>query len=148
MLYCAVCVCACNLVGTHGHGDILLGDLIVSNVPHVISCQLQDVRRDVLQHGDHVHGHLVVDLIAQHLLKHSSGEHTRGIMGNVRKPHDEETYLEQGMDLINRQRQRVPPPPLLNGALSIAERPLIDRVRKTLLHALLERKGAGSGQEA
>lgn len=72
VLYFVVCVCVCDLVGTHGHGDILLGDLIVSNVPHVISCQLQDVRRDVLQDGDHVHGHLVVDLIAQHLLKHST----------------------------------------------------------------------------
>lgn len=69
-------------------------------------------------------------------------------MGNVRKPYDEEMYLEQGMDLINRQRQRVSPPPLLNGTLSITECPLIDRVRKTLLHALLERKGAGSGHEA
>lgn len=71
-MYFAVCVCVCDLVGTHGHGDILLGDLIVSNVPHVISRQLQDVRRDVLQDGDHVHGHLVVDLVAQHLLKRST----------------------------------------------------------------------------
>lgn len=65
------------LVSTHGHGYILLGDLIVSDVPHVVSCQLQDVGRDVLQHGHHVDRHLVVHLVTKHLLTAHS------IMGNV-----------------------------------------------------------------
>ena len=51
-----VCVCVCvYLVSTHGHSDVLLGDLEVSNVFDVVSCQFQDVCRDVLQHSNHVH---------------------------------------------------------------------------------------------
>lgn len=43
-----------HLVCTHGHGDVLLGDLVVADVPHVVPRQFQDVSRDVLQHGHHV----------------------------------------------------------------------------------------------
>lgn len=62
------CAPLSHLVRTHGHGDVLLGDLVVADVPHVVPRQLQDVGWDVLQHGHHVDWHLVVDLVTQHLL--------------------------------------------------------------------------------
>lgn len=52
-----------------------------------------------------------------------------------------EWYLEQWMDLIDRQSQWVSPLPLLNGCLSISNCPLIDGVWKTLLDSLLWGRG-------
>lgn len=65
------------LVGAHGHGDVLLGDLVVSDVPDVVPGQFEDVSRDVLQHSHHVDGHLVVDLITKDLLAKHHGKAVR-----------------------------------------------------------------------
>lgn len=50
-------------------------------------------------------------------------------------------HLKKWVDLLHRKSQWVPPLPLLDGSLSVSDRPLIDRVRKTPLDSLLQDEG-------
>ncbi len=63
-----------HLIGTHGHSDVLLRDLVVPDVPHIVPGQLQYISRDVLQHRHDVHRHLMIDLITQNLLQERERE--------------------------------------------------------------------------
>lgn len=49
-------------------------------------------------------------------------------------------HLQQWVDLLHWERQRVPPLPLLNGSLSVCDRPLVNGVREAPLNSLLQHR--------
>ena len=71
-----------HLVCTHGHLDILTGDLEVADVLDVVARQLEDVRRDVLQDCHDVesyleHYYLDKDTLKVVIIMRSHVDHTR-----------------------------------------------------------------------
>lgn len=110
-----------NLVSAHGDLDVLAGYLDVANVLHIVARQLQNVRRNVLQHRDQEQRNRTVDLVLQHLLKISNNK-TLFFFKITCSAY----LLQQGVHTVNRKHRF-----LLFGFVDnvarLAQGPLVDR---------------------